>query len=231
MSELYLVRHAQASFGTDDYDQLSELGFQQARLLAEYFDRRDIDFDHLASGDMQRQHQTLDAVFDGLKSQNQTVRHCHPGFNEYNFEILFQCYERDFQEDELVRAVAANRLDMKAYFRLLRRVLTAWSEGRLEGVDETWAEFQQRVEDARSMLHDLAQTGSRVMVISSGGAISQFVGGVLNLSPEKVFDLNLQIRNTAICHFYFNRSKMNLSSFNVVPHLDFPQRANLITYG
>ena len=26
MAELYLVRHAQASFGTDDYDRLSELG-------------------------------------------------------------------------------------------------------------------------------------------------------------------------------------------------------------
>ncbi len=31
MSELYLVRHAQASFGAANYDQLSDLGHQQSR--------------------------------------------------------------------------------------------------------------------------------------------------------------------------------------------------------
>ena len=231
MSELYLIRHAQASFGTDDYDQLSELGFRQSRLLGEYFDRRGIDFDHLVTGDMRRQHQTMEAVFEGLTAHNRAVRHRHQGFDEYDFEMLFERYERDFKEDELVRAVAANRSDMKGYFRLLRRVLTAWSEDRLEDVGETWPEFEQRVRDARSMLHELAATGNRVLVISSGGAISQFIGSVLMLSPEKVFDLNLQMRNTGVSHFYFNRSKMNLSSFNAVPHLDFPQRTNLITYG
>ena len=35
MSELILVRHAQASFGEDDYDRLSVLGHQQARWLGE----------------------------------------------------------------------------------------------------------------------------------------------------------------------------------------------------
>jgi broad specificity phosphatase PhoE len=231
MSELYLIRHAQASFGTGDYDQLSELGFLQSRLLGEYFSQRGIEFDHLVSGDMRRQQQTLDIVVEGLKVQDKAVRHRHPGFDEYGFEMLFESYERDFQDDELVRAVVANRSDMKVYFRLLRRVLSAWSEGRLEDVGETWSEFEQRVRDARSMLHELATSGSRVLVISSGGAISQFVGSVLMLSAEKVFDLNLQMRNTGISHFYFNRSKMNLSGFNAVPHLDFPERANLITFG
>ena len=36
MAELYLVRHAQASFGTDDYDRLSQLGHRQSRWLGEY---------------------------------------------------------------------------------------------------------------------------------------------------------------------------------------------------
>lgn len=231
MSELYLVRHAQASFGTDDYDQLSELGLLQSRLLGEYFNERNIDFDHLLSGDMRRQRQTLDVVCENLQAQDKAVRHSHSGFDEYGFEMLFECYERNYKDDELVRAVVADRSDKKGYFRLLRRVLTAWSEERLEGVGETWLEFNQRVEDARIMLHELASSGCRVLVISSGGAISQFVGSVLMLSPEKVFDLNLQMRNTGITHFYFNRSKMSLSGFNAVPHLDLPERTNLITYG
>ena len=36
MSELYLVRHAQASFGADNYDQLSDHGHQQSRWLGRH---------------------------------------------------------------------------------------------------------------------------------------------------------------------------------------------------
>jgi broad specificity phosphatase PhoE len=39
MGTLYLVRHGQASFGADDYDQLSPLGQQQTVRLGEYFIR------------------------------------------------------------------------------------------------------------------------------------------------------------------------------------------------
>ncbi|NNE63221.1 MAG: histidine phosphatase family protein, partial [Gammaproteobacteria bacterium] len=74
MSELYLIRHAQACFGSDDYDQLSELGVRQSRLLGEYFDQRGIHFDHLVTGDMRRQHQTMEAVFEGLTAHNRAVR-------------------------------------------------------------------------------------------------------------------------------------------------------------
>ena len=37
MGTLYLVRHGQASFGTDDYDLLSELGVRQCERLGEWF--------------------------------------------------------------------------------------------------------------------------------------------------------------------------------------------------
>ena len=44
MSLVYLVRHAQASFGARDYDRLSELGRQQARWLGDYFAGRGLRF-------------------------------------------------------------------------------------------------------------------------------------------------------------------------------------------
>ena len=37
MGTLYLVRHGQASFGADDYDQLSPLGLQQAQRLGAHW--------------------------------------------------------------------------------------------------------------------------------------------------------------------------------------------------
>lgn len=227
MSELYLVRHAQASFGSDNYDQLSKTGRQQSRFLGEYFRKRSISFDQIVTGDLQRHHQTLEE----LAPRHTITVLKHSGLNEYDFESLTHNYINRYSDDELVCALAENPADMKAYFRLLRRVLTAWRENRLEPVTETWADFEKRVQQARSTLQAMADQHRQILAISSGGAISLFLGSVLELSAEKVFDLNLQMRNTSISHFYFNRDKMNLSSFNAVPHLDHPERNQLITYG
>ena len=40
MGTLYLVRHGQASFGADDYDQLSDLGRRQSVRLGQYLRER-----------------------------------------------------------------------------------------------------------------------------------------------------------------------------------------------
>ena len=50
MGNLYLVRHGQASFGADDYDQLSELGQAQALRLGEYWRERGMKFDAIYTG-------------------------------------------------------------------------------------------------------------------------------------------------------------------------------------
>ena len=47
MSMLHLVRHGQASFGADDYDKLSELGWQQSRRLGEYWRSKQIGRAHV----------------------------------------------------------------------------------------------------------------------------------------------------------------------------------------
>lgn len=231
MSELFLVRHAQASFGSDNYDQLSELGFKQSRLLGEYFGKRNINFDHLVSGNLQRHRQTLDGICEGMEYQTPVPYRIHSGLNEYHFESLVRTYIEQFSGDGLVQNHVAQPSDKKVYYRLLRQVLTAWSKDLLVDIPESWSDFQQRILEARAMLHNLAEAGNRLLVVSSGGAISLFIGTVLALSPDKVFDLNLQMRNTGMSHFYFNRDMMNLSSFNAVPHLDNPEQANLVTYG
>src|SRR3990172_4123936 len=58
MSMLALVRHGQASFFSDNYDQLSPLGEQQARLLGEYWVRRGAKFDEVYTGPRVRQIET-----------------------------------------------------------------------------------------------------------------------------------------------------------------------------
>ena len=62
MSVLTLVRHGQASLFADNYDELSALGREQARLLGEFWVRRQIDFDEVYCGPRARQRQTAEIV-------------------------------------------------------------------------------------------------------------------------------------------------------------------------
>ena len=63
MGTLYLVRHGQASFGADDYDQLSPLGQQQAVRLGEYLRPK-------------LQGQPIEAVMMGSLKASPKVRAC-----------------------------------------------------------------------------------------------------------------------------------------------------------
>ena len=65
MAELILVRHAQASFGAENYDKLSELGWRQSRWLGEYFAERGATFDHVVRGSLRRHAETLAGMGEG----------------------------------------------------------------------------------------------------------------------------------------------------------------------
>jgi broad specificity phosphatase PhoE len=62
MSVLVLVRHAQASFSADDYDQLSSAGEAQARQLGDYWSRQTEVFDEVYVGPRWRHQQTANLV-------------------------------------------------------------------------------------------------------------------------------------------------------------------------
>ena len=44
MTDIYLVRHGQASFGEKDYDNLSKLGLEQSYLLGQHFNHLNVKF-------------------------------------------------------------------------------------------------------------------------------------------------------------------------------------------
>ena len=66
MSSVHLVRHGQASFGADDYDQLSELGWKQSARLGEYWRERGRTFDRVIMGTLRRHDETWKGIAQGL---------------------------------------------------------------------------------------------------------------------------------------------------------------------
>ncbi len=63
-----LVRHGQASFGTDDYDVLSPLGARQSRRVAEVLSGYGVSPTTLIHGGLRRQRETAEQMLRGAAS-------------------------------------------------------------------------------------------------------------------------------------------------------------------
>lgn len=222
MTEIYLVRHGQASFTSDNYDQLSDLGRRQSEFLGQYFAERHLSFEQLFTGSQQRHHQTADAI---LRDRLPPAHHIHPGLNEYDFSALYRAYmDQHPAEEEQTRDG-----DRRIFHRRLKKALALWAEDRLRGeLPESWAAFGDRVSAAFSQIRDGVR--APCLVVSSGGAISMLIGQILALAPRRIIDLNLQIRNASFSHIRLGRDAAHLSSFNNIPHLDRIDRLDAITY-
>ena len=66
MSVIYLIRHGQASFGTDNYDQLSAVGREQSAILGSYFAALGEPIDRIYTGTLARQRVTAQLIADAL---------------------------------------------------------------------------------------------------------------------------------------------------------------------
>jgi broad specificity phosphatase PhoE len=222
MGTLYLVRHGQASFGADDYDNLSELGHKQSVRLGEYFAQKGIHFDGLIAGTLRRHKQTMAGILQGMKREGEHLS--WEGLNEYD-------------SDAVIATIHPHKLEKptspemyRHHFRLLRDGLAQWMAGvvspkGMPSYNEFVAGVSSALDHVRHNHH-----GQNVLVVTSGGPISTAVGYVLGTSAEATIELNLRIRNSSITEFAFTPKRHMLVSFNAIPHLEHPDYAKWVTY-
>ena len=86
MPVIYLIRHGQASFGKEDYDQLSEMGWEQSRILGRALQNQDLGVPRSICGTMRRHVETAEATLGELGLAKEW--HTDTGFNEYNHSEL-----------------------------------------------------------------------------------------------------------------------------------------------
>ena len=225
MPELYLVRHGQASFGAANYDQLSPLGFEQGRMLGEYFREREIRFDRVICGGMQRHQQTLAAISEGL-GQIDCNTEQNIGWNEFQFQQLATAFLA--KNPHLQPAPDSPK---RVFFEILKLSLLAWSKDELANheLDESWQAFESRV---ATSLADIAAKPdkAKVLVVSSGGAIAMALRQILKADAETMVSLNLQTANTSVSRCYFNQQAFSLQSFNHLPHLHDIDKSQHISF-
>ena len=223
MATLYLVRHGQASFKSENYDNLSPLGHQQAAWLGEHFAARGIVFARAFSGTLDRQRQTARTLLDAMGSSLAVAE--HPGWNEYSGDALYKAYHGEGW------AKARAKGDVREFYRTSKLALLQWSaEKRAGALPETWLEFGERGAAAMHAACDGLPADAAVLAASSGGTIARAVSTILEAPARTAIELNLQFRNSGFCEIYVSPRSLRLVSFNCIPHLERPDRIEAITY-
>ena len=226
MGTLYLVRHGQASFGADDYDQLSDLGRRQSVRLGQYLRERygeGLRFDAVLTGTLRRQIGTWHGIAEGGGFAAPHVS--WPGLNEYDSHAVIAA----IHPEPLTKPDTPELY--RHHFRLLRDGLTAWMDGRTQPVGmPSYADFRAGVVGALDHVRSLAEGEGQVMLVSSGGPIATAVGHVLGTTPETTIEMNLRIRNSSVTEFQFNPKRHTLLTYNTLPHLDAPEYRHWATF-
>lgn len=215
MGTLTFVRHGQASFGAADYDVLSAVGHRQCEALGRWFASRGLRFDAVLRGTLKRHAGSLAAIADGY-AQPLPAAELHPALDEYDSEALV----RAVHPGPLAPALTPEQ--RKQHFRLLREALLRWTAGELTPAGmPTHAAFRAGLAATLDRVRELgAQGAERVLVVSSGGPISNACALVLGTPPEMAIELNLRMRNSALTEFVFNARGHVLHAFNALPHLE-----------
>jgi len=234
MSQLTVIRHGQASFFSEDYDQISSLGKEQAELLGHFLGERDRRFDEVYLGPRKRHRET----FDSLRHAYRQTGHDLPepvildDLDEYGIDQ----FVRGVGEEELLSNPKLSRLNaelnatvesearIRAFQILFQAVAELWMGGELEHSDvESWDTFKGRVGTAVHRMTQRSESGRQILAISSAGTMGLILQRAIGCSDRKALELGWRIRNTALSKFLFSEGRFGLDVFNAMSHLPSEQ--------
>jgi broad specificity phosphatase PhoE len=233
MSQIYLVRHGQASFGSRDYDQLSPLGVTQAELLGQWLAASGLQPGHIYHGNMKRHRQTVDACLSTWLGEgaSRVVPMEESAFNEFDHkEVLLRAHPMFAEPDRLERFMAEEPDPQRTFQELFAGSVTRWIAGKHNAeYTEIWPAFQTRCMTGLKQVAEKAP-GDDVWVFTSGGTITAITQHVLGIPDDKAMELLWTVLNGSVSQFAHRQGKTRLRQFNSVAHLTLPGRAELHSY-
>jgi broad specificity phosphatase PhoE len=234
LSFIYLIRHGQA--GTrDNYDTLSEVGQEQARLLGEHFAAQKVEFAAVISGSLNRQRRTAELACEAMARAGAKMPDVltDARWNEFSLLSVYKAIARRLIKDneqfarDVVEMQEALRRDPRttagATGRCDQAVIRAWMENRYPelGVEETWDLFRARIHSCTDTFNGHEQA---VAVFTSATPIAIHAGTALGLTSEKLISILGVIYNTSVTVLRSKNDEIRLFTFNSVPHLDSVNR-------
>ena len=235
MSMIYMIRHGQASFGKEDYDQLSPLGKRQARILAQHLLDTGFQPDAVYSGTMERQTATAKGVLDLYHAANRKVPELEllSSFNEYDTAAIVKALFPDMVKDDpsLNDEIAEMYVSKDSFKRVFEAAMLRWVTGEFDTPEiESWEALKARVSGSLQLIMKSHGRGKTIAVFTSGGAIYASLVHVLGISGERAIRLNWQLVNSSVSRFMYNEERITLAGFNSIAHLEVAGDPTLITY-
>ena len=248
MTTILLARHGQASFGQANYDQLSDLGCEQARLLGQHYAQAERSIDAIFSGSLVRQRDSAThfwsqyqpalesrcelPIFDMATSSNYVL----PAFDEFNHEDVFMKSTPHLRTQAQIAAeLARDNQPLMRLGEMFGQAMQRWhAGGHDEDYVESWPTFSQRAQQAleslRTQLAESTHLGadSTVLVFTSGGVISAITAHLLEQGSQMAYQLTKSSVNTGVTAIDVQQPTPQLLSFNEHSHL-FIQGKRFVT--
>jgi broad specificity phosphatase PhoE len=220
MGLLLLVRHGQASFGSDDYDVLSETGWKQSRVLGRWLAEHGPEPVTVGHGGMRRHRETFAAIAEGAGWEVEPA--VDPDWDEFDHLAVLA------RHAEVTGATVDHTADRRAFQEHFETATGHWaSAGSDAGYPEPYADFVGR---ARRALDRAAELPGPALLVTSGGVIAALAA--LLVLPEDApvgptwARFNTVIANTSITRVIVGATGARLLTFNEHPHLP----RDLVTY-
>ena len=218
MGSLFLIRHAQASYGQADYDKLSPRGIEQARALAPAVTA--LRLDQVYRGSNVRHRETAEHAGVGDATVIDELAEYHA------FAMIQHFMPRLIAEDPRFAELTTTptRELMNAAFKT---VLGRWmrDEWHGDGVERVGA-FAARVRAGLDKILHTVQAGARIGVVTSAGPIGVAIGLVFGATEHHMVRTSLVVRNASITalafrsrDFAWHPERVSLVSFNSTHHL------------
>ena len=227
MASLYLIRHGQASFGQEDYDQLSDKGMKQAEILGHSWCKINTPTTCF-SGSLLRHQQTHQHFYTGFGNNIVGTKEI-TDFNEFDHKEIIARYNPDWANFKEMNTFFARQSEPRKAFNIeFNSAIQRWMSSDFQhDYKENWQQFKARcirglyqvIEQSQAIKRTNTNESQDIMVFTSGGPISVIVQHILQLDDNQSLNLNQMIRNTSVTKVLFSKNKVSLDYFNNYSHL------------
>lgn len=251
--ELWFCRHGQANTAGGDYDQLSPLGFEQARQTGEFFRDGGMNFDAIWCGSLRRQQETARTIREALVNfgEEPTVAAApvreNSDWNEFPVRVWLERAGRLRREDrdfaniyEQWKQVQQGQLPGDkghVFHAMLVRIIASWmrSDPPIEG-EFSFFEFRDQVRRAIASVTGEpagdpvapAAESLRVLVVTSGTPLAILLAEALEVEePTRLLSGLRHIYNCGLHRYEWRAGQMELVSFNCADHLPLSDRTRI----
>jgi broad specificity phosphatase PhoE len=177
-------------------------------------------FDRVICGAMRRHRETAEAIAEAYRAGGATLPDASfdADLNEFDHRAVVA----RFLAESPGAALPARdvRPAPQEVMRLLHGALTRWTSGAWDDqLDEGWSAFGVRVNRGAERLRTALAGGERILLVSSGGTLTRIALAALEAPDARAVELNLALRNAALCEFHLVGDALRLGSWNGLPHL------------